>query len=189
MLSDNAMKFNSKSKLDLAAAAEAGRYAMHHVNLDVVTSELSATDGRILAVIPCEVEEGDSGGLIPRDAIKIARTGCKAEQATVKANGSVKAHGKAGIVEMTRPDGQFPRYADVIPPQCSDDLRIGLNAELLWKLVQALGESPEHGYGVELRIRRGAFTGNALTAPIGVRMLGAPPTGARGVIMPITVDY
>lgn len=189
MLSDNPMKFNTSCKLDLAAASEPGRYAVHHVNLDVMRSTLTATDGRILAIVPCEPEEGDTDGLIPREAIRLARTGCKAAKAQVYANGTVKAHSKAGIVEMPRPEGDFPRYRDVIPAPASDDIRLGLDVELLWHLVQALGRNPERGYQVELRINRGGLSGDgAVTTAVLVRPIAYEgDVRPLGAIMPVSL--
>ena len=73
------MQFLRSQQIHHAASKEEGRYAMHNINYQPSCSVLGykpallATDGKILAVIPVlEVDDLDTGGMLPADALKAA---------------------------------------------------------------------------------------------------------------------
>ena len=171
------MKIDRRSRIEKAAGEE-GRYALQAVQLagDVV----AATDGRILAVVPIEREEGDVDGLIGADVFRKARpTGSRSAYTVVRPNGSIvyspKGKDADGTVAVLRPDGAFPKWGEVVPD--NKGLRVSLNAELLHNLAQALGDDI-----VTLTFAEGAGSGDpgailVNTGPDGIE-------GAYGVIMP-----
>lgn len=172
-----------------------GRYAMQHLHLNVERKTLTATDGRVLAIVPVQLDEHDATGLVPVDALKAAfktppANLRKQDQARVEANGCVVAHIEGGKLESVRPGGDFPRYEAVIDRDlfgASDTLKIGLNANLLFALAQALGA--EDG-AVTLYVKPRENHSNAWNGerqyirPIGVKAHKSPD--AVGCIMPIT---
>jgi hypothetical protein len=173
------MQFDRKCKLEKAVAKSEGRYAMRHTLLAKRGDEhvLVATDGRILAVVGVEVEEGDAIGLIPVEAVKgAAKGGQSFMPAQIHANGSAVYTDKAGAqVTMARPEGEFPRWESIMPAPQADDIVIALNPDLLKALADAIGADG----CVQLRIR--AVGGKCM--PIAVK--GGKGEGA---IMPITFD-
>lgn len=122
-----------------------------------------ATDGRRLAVVPCELESGDVEGLIRSDAIargdKERRKGPRRRNAKTPiaidaGEDRLEMENGTNIPRLdpdgyTRKDEVFPETDRVVP----DDYRVeyALNAELLAELSEALGAK---GKGIRLRFRR-----------------------------------
>ena len=159
---------NPTAKPEVCIAPGQSRYALHYLSLRCKSErfpgkgELAATDGCKLIVLPVEVEPHDTDGFITADALKAAR---KAGRATrrhggivrIVANGSqavydrpaedypeAEANSKPPAVTMPRPtDGEFPKLDAVIPSPFDDEKRttVGLNAEFLAELQEALGAS------------------------------------------------
>lgn len=191
------MLIDRKYEVAKVPPKQPGRYAMQHLHLNVERKTLTATDGRVLAIVPVQPDEHDATGLVPVDAIKAAFKAPpahlrKQDQARVEANGCVVAHVEGGRLESVRPDGEFPRYEAVIDRDtfgASDTLKIGLNAKLLYALAQALGA--EEG-AITLHIKPEKNHSNAwgegrkYLHPIGVKAHNSPD--AIGCIMPITLD-
>ena len=60
-------------KIETAAPKNDARYMLNSVYLNVETSELVVTDGRILVKHTVEVDDGDISGIIPLEAFAYAR--------------------------------------------------------------------------------------------------------------------
>ena len=162
------MKLDKKHKPEKALGKE-GRFQVEHAKLD--GSNLIATDGRILAVIPVEVGENDRDGLIPKDALTGCRKGLKGRQVpTLICGEAVTLHAQG--IRMDRPaEDKFPPWEEVIPAEDEYEAvrEIRLNARLLYNLAQALGTD-------ELKL---TFQG------VGAVRADAIDGEAYGVIMPL----
>lgn len=182
------MKIDKTSKLEKCAATSPTRYAMDVVYLDLQDKKhpvAVATDGKVLAVVPVELEDGDEAGMIPIEALKEARRGAgRGDTARIEVNGTLRAWGKKGPVTYERPDDvPFPDWRAVTKheAQTTDkSLRVCLNAKLLLNLAQALGSD-----SVELRFQP-FDTDNGQVCPMDVRPVQGGVHDAHGVIMPIT---
>lgn len=140
------MKIDKSSKIEQAVAKESSRYAFNAPYYDHEAHAMIATDGRILAVVPVLDDDDDVTGLIPVDAIKVARKGRLTNP--IRANGTIDLLG----VSYTRPEGRFPAWRDVIPKISdieTDNVKLRIDARLLYNLSQALGSDK-----VELTIDR-----------------------------------
>ena len=167
--------------IERAAASNDIRRYLNHVHLDVENQNLVACAGSILAVVPVEVDEGDTTGPITKDAIKLARKGAKKNEPTVLANGSLSIPAQG--VTMARPDdGVFPDYQRVLIRD--EDLpTICLDADLLVDLASALNRRGSQNNGVRLHLPRN------VDAPIKVEPMWGPAIGTVGVLSPMRDDH
>jgi len=170
------MKLNKRYKLHEASSRDIGRYSMQHVSLD--DGNLVALDDHILAVVPVEIEEGDTDGLIPREALIDA---CKAPSknggiASIEANGSIIVRSTPeSMSTYQRPEGPFPTWRQVVPS--SSGFKVAFNPELFARLVKAIGSHDS----VTLTFTDGEAPE---CHPIHVQGEGE----AYGIIMPVRVD-
>ena len=133
------MKLDKKYKPEKALGKE-GRFQTEHAKLD--GSNLIATDGRILAVIPVEVGENDRDGLIPKVALTGCRKGLKGRQVPTLICGEAITLEAQGIRVYPPADDKFPNWEKVIKELDGHQEAVGeitLNARLLYNLAQALG--------------------------------------------------
>jgi hypothetical protein len=176
------MKFDAKYKPELCTSADETRPHLCNVHFDAEKKCLVATDGHRMVMVPCVPEEHDVTGWITEDALKLARKDAKKrrdETAQLGANGALVTSG----CSMERPAastewGQaFPPYQKVIPtydPKGKGITQIGLNVELLYGIMKALGAA--HG-NVVLTIR-------GKLDPI---LVTTSEAEAIGVLMPVRV--
>lgn len=169
------MNFDVRSKIEKAAAAESSRYAINGVYLDAKHSALAATDGCILAVVPCELADGDAAGIIPAEAFARARKiAGKRGTPALDCNGTVRL---ADGTTFARPDQRFPDYRAVMTADATT-FRVALDAAALLRLAQALGSE-----WVALEFTDSDRQGSAFR----VRPIGdGAVSGAQGVMMPIS---
>lgn len=135
-----------ESKIELAASTEESRYTLKAVKLDVEHKRIMATDGHILAIVPCEVTAQDHSVLIPTDSMKQLRAMQKRSKSVpveIHTNGKIEATGKAEQASFEVMQGQFPNVDMVVPKYDSPLVTIRLNAELLYKLAQAITPAGE----------------------------------------------
>lgn len=107
------------------------RQYLRQPHLDVKNKRLVATNGHVMAILNVELDEGDTSGPVPISAIKTAR----------KNLGSILLDGQAKTLDGTfeRPDvGKYPDYAKSLPKVPDREPEITFNAELLFKLAQAI---------------------------------------------------
>jgi hypothetical protein len=150
------MKFKSSPTLrkspapELIASKDQSRPVLTYVHLDVENSRVVVTDSYMLAVFPVDLDEGDTTGPIPLDALKASRKPPnKYADSRILVNGDarvvqVAADGVAGEPYLTVPrhtgEYQFPDVDRLIP---DDDklatFEIAFNAELLAKLAKGMG--------------------------------------------------
>lgn len=148
---------------------ESGKYAIDCAMLEIEDGKgrLIATNGRVLVVLPVEVQEGDEPGLIPAEALGCDRPdGVHPEDLCYFTRELRVSNGRATI---ERPAGAATGY-----------LEVRLSARLLYDLSRAMGDEAESG-GVRLRIP--APVNGQVRTPIRVDVDEAP--GVYGSIMPI----
>lgn len=137
--------------------------------LDVAKARLVATNGHALVIHPVVVDDGDTSGHVPLDALKAVRG--KRADSTITLNGNAIAGG----VQYPRPDlGQYPYFDRVIPAKPSTPPTVIFDAELLFKLAQAMTDRQ-----AIVRVWVGKYPGDALY--IEARHA---PEGVVGVLMP-----
>lgn len=121
-------------------AREGSRYAIQAVEArpgnEPGEAYLSATDGRVLAVVPTSADDLEKPILIPYDVLPTR----KDNDVILKENGFFRQVRGGKIVDEGDPDGSFPPTADVVPKGDTFKLVIGLNAGLLLNLAHAVGE-------------------------------------------------
>lgn len=180
------MKFPKGTKVEACAAKERGRYAMDSVQVEADKSldkgaRAICTDGRCLAVVPCELEPGDDahGQLVPIDALKLARKVAGAKGvASVCVNGTASAAGQS----FPMVDGEFPRYRAVLPDVSdASHVMVTLSADLIAQVLVAVASN-----GGEYKSRPVTFcVSKRDTHESPVVVVGLD---AVGVIMPLTIE-
>lgn len=128
------------SRIELAASTESSRYTLQAVKLDVEKKRMMATDGHILAIVPCEVSADDHSALISTDSIKRIRAmqkRAKLVPVQVRTNGKVTAVAPGETAEYDLSTGTFPNV-DAVIPATDGPCTICINAELLLRLATAL---------------------------------------------------
>jgi DNA polymerase III sliding clamp (beta) subunit (PCNA family) len=140
-----------------------------------------ASNGRILAVVPCEGTNGHVV-LIPSALFGKARRGKRFQETCIVedvAGGNLRAETKEGIMSVSIPEK--PKYPDVdavFPTESKREVSVALNAELLADLQKALG-----GKSVVLH-----FTiFEHRNKPECIRVTVPGDNKAKGAIMPMSV--
>lgn len=145
------MKFDINKKIEMCVSDNQLRPVLQSVYLNVEDKKLVATDGRKMAQIDCEIEEGDTSGLIPIEAIKHYRkVNKKVNCYSMKCNGSCKITTSEGTIEFNRPDYQFPNYNNVIP-KYEKMFKMSINAEYLLEIAKALGSDGKVTFNIPLK--------------------------------------
>lgn len=180
------MKIKKSYKLEEACSTDASRFAICEPWIEQgsftklvpgIGPRAIATDGRILAVVPCELQHEDKGNRIAIKALKESRKagGSEAEHAFVglEKEHSVVAGGAQYPVTQYAP----PRMAGIIPSEhrAPATAKIRLDASLLLRLAKALGSQNDR---VLLEIS------GELDVVI-VRPMGENCDEAFGLIMPV----
>lgn len=165
-------------RVEKAASKDETRPILNNVYLDVDNGVLVATDSYSMAVVPVELALDDTSGLIPVEALAIARKDQgKRDQAEVVANGSVSValRGKRAEFERADAEDKFPDWVNVFRRQKGKPiLTFAISPALLKSIADALG-----GGAVKIEV----FDVNE---PLRVTPLGiAGDLGAKGIAMPI----
>jgi DNA polymerase III sliding clamp (beta) subunit (PCNA family) len=117
------------------------RTALTGVYFDKQRSQLVATDGHVLAISPVEDCKDDHSCIIPAKAYSETlktKTPCITTLSSIPKD--IRAMQKDSI-EIYKPiKEQYPRYEMVLPKEGKPLFKLGLNAKLLYKLSQALGD-------------------------------------------------
>ncbi len=141
-------------EIGCAAAKEAGRYALHGINLKVTKkgdAVACVTDGKILVEVKLgKADEADLGCSVIVDpkAFKAALATCHAKGkdplVTIDADNHrvLVVEGDGSKIEVPLMDGTFPDYHDVIPAETSSvettNASIGLAVTLVQRVTNAL---------------------------------------------------
>ena len=141
------------SKIELAVSKDTSRPQIGHVHLDVDKSRLLATNGHIAAIVPVQLDSGDTSGPISIDAIKQARKEDKRSgDYHIRANGGLELSNGAMLPRESDVQ-QFPDIDRVINPNGEPVVSVSFNAKLLYELAQALGTTNRGQHQVTLEIR------------------------------------
>lgn len=139
-------------KIEGCVSKEVVRYALNKVNLNVKRSRLEATDGKMLAVVPVELDPADTGGLIEPKQIaegrKIAKK-YKGKKPEMAVDGCVKFMDGS---TQPRPNdaGTYPDVDGVLFKKPEGPADLTVNAEALHTLSMALSQN--HGGFPNVRI-------------------------------------
>lgn len=166
------MKFNRECEIEkVCTAPKMCRPPLENVWYDSEKSRLIATDGKIMAIVPAEKEDGDVSGYVSPLSIKEYRRAAKKSFVTLQCNSSLKIGGMTLERPTVENMGTFPNVEQVIPKDDTDvTVTIVLNAELLATLAAALGSEI-----VTLKIRKPEMAISVSTAK------------GKGLIMPVKV--
>lgn len=181
------MKIKKSYKLEEACSTDASRFAIcepwvepNGESAKLVTGigpRAIATDGKILAVVPCELDSNDKGSRIAIKALRESRKagGSKVEHAFIglETSHSVAAGGAQYPVTQHIP----PSMAGIVPSEhrAPAIAKIRLDASLLLRLAKALGSQHER---VLLEI-------SGEQDVVVVRPMGKNCDEAFGLIMPV----
>lgn len=174
------MTIDKKYKIEEATSQDPRREVLHAVHVANVngSAKAIATDGRMLAMVPVEMGDGDSDKVnVRKEAFRAARKAFKRLPAV-----HLKLNGKAIITEpgsesaFDYVEGQYPNVSQVLPKAAEQSVSVTLDANLLVKLWKALGGEDDKRQGITLKI--GCVNGKAeQTRPIEVSVRGADGYG------------
>lgn len=154
------------------------RPQLNNMRLDVEQHTLAATDGFILALVPVEVDDGDTSGYITPEAIALAR---KTRADSITADSALKL---PDGTQLPRPKDadmpQWPNVAVVIPPKPDHEPDLIIDTALLLRLAEALNDQSQKKTATALKLW---FSGRE--SPIYAE---GNTVGAVGVIMPMVWD-
>ena len=161
-------------------AASTYREYLTHAYLDVERQRLIATNGQIMAIVPVICEDSDTSGYVTLDALVLARKA----KANIAANGSLAL--SDGRV-LPRPDadtvGKYPDIDRVLPAAPIGQADIYLDANLLYRLAQAISRKAEKHDGLRIGLTFAKNSDGTIDHTRGVRVDGYDD--ACGVIMPM----
>jgi hypothetical protein len=163
------MKLHKDIKPELACSKDENRWILHHPYLDVENKALVATDGRIMAIIPCHPENGELSGPVSREALENGRKNSQRDGTFhCVMNGFLAVVGGG---TFSRPDygegGRFPNWQQVLPkfeemnatPKASGLVEFAFGLELLTNLAKAIGHDKARGLRFKLIVEDGAVLG------------------------------
>lgn len=153
------MRISKRFQIEKAVAdANDVRAPIREVYLDMETASrprLVATNGRIMAIVPVETEDGDSEGFIKPEAFSTGRKGTSGRMDTygLSANREIRVQTVKGTSIFPRTahgEGEinFPRWRRIAEKSVNDKKQkyysVTLDAELLYRLSQAIGSDEVH---------------------------------------------
>jgi hypothetical protein len=175
-------------EVERAASKDAARPVLSYVYLNAECGTLEATDSYRAVVIPVEIEDGDTSGLIPAEALKAQRKASKHHEASLRVNGDVRLSTPDGEQVWKTGEGQFPNLQQLAPTELST-FRIGLNPTFLLETAKALGNG-EH-VTIEFTLQRDKVEGEdtgAYADPLRPIRVTVPNGGESfGILMPIRI--
>ena len=173
------MRTHPNCKIESIASKDRTRAAICNPWIDTDNGKLIATNGMAMAVIPVEIEPGDSPGHVPCEAFKSARKGARGEFSML-CNDKVELPGGSTLPRDT--SEMPPKWQAVMPASDRPVLcKIRLNAQMLAKLADAMGCD-----SVEIEIEDDSSP--LLIRPTWSGTLGSLPPAcpeAVGILMPI----
>lgn len=185
------VKIHKDIKPESACTKDVQRASILEPYLDICEGKgnIIATDGKIMAVVPVEVGEGDTSGYLSGDALKAARKCAgRCEAATLEANSNVSLPSGVTMPRNGKVDGdyQFPNWRAVMPDEKNGyKFAVAIDARRLWALAQAMGTQ-----GVALLMKSPDEPVIVRPQYCGKHSDAKPPANmdARGVIMPVSAQ-
>ena len=184
------MKIETKYKIEEAASDDPKRYAINGVHVANVdgSAKAVATNGRILAMVPVEIEEGDKVDVnVKREAFTAARKVGKALKnpaALIELNGRATVKEPGGDRSFDYIEDRFPNFLQVLPKAAEKTVKITLDIKLLTKLWKALGGEAMKTDGITLTIGCDK-DGADIYRPVEVKTLGGV---GYGIIMQMRTE-
>lgn len=184
-------------KLELCASDKDNRAVLNEPYLDITTSpagertgQLVSVNGRVLAVVPVQVDEHDVPGHVSEEVLKTGRKLAGRDgMVSVTCNGNAtfsdgRTMPRHGVAPAPGPGNAYPNWRQVLPEKLDGPSAgatpthaiVTIDISLLWKLAQALGtdalrlQIPVDGIGP---IRADAAPGKG------------EPIGGYGAVMPM----
>jgi DNA polymerase III sliding clamp (beta) subunit (PCNA family) len=176
------MKIPKQCKIEKAASKDFAREVLNYVLIDTQDGESNAiaTNGKMLAIVPVTICEGDhfgKGKLIALKALTEARKQAKqAKESTIGLNGAATMPDGATypVPEYLQAD-KYPNWRQIVPDNHSVEyMTVRFDAKLLFELSQAIGAVNNH---VTLKIPVNA-------PPMQPLVIEEKTTGAKGILMP-----
>jgi hypothetical protein len=139
------MKINKTALVEAPCSTDATRHGLGQPYLSIEDKAVISTDGRCMAVVPVEVEEGDVSGWLSAEALKAARKlGFKTASASVHCNGALALDNGASFPRPFVPkEGEtpsnYPNWKAVTVPAGKNRHLLTFDVNLLVKLSKALG--------------------------------------------------
>ncbi len=168
------MQIERKHKIEKCVSTDESRPNLQ--NIYISRRHAMSTNGRILAIVPVQVQEDDETGWLSPEALKHAR------KVSAKGLDSVQIglNGAQVLPDgtiMNRPDGENPPHTFRILKDAHSNrkYRIGVNAHYLKDLADALGNE-------ELVLEIGDPNSAILVHPLHAE------SGTIGLIMPIRLN-
>lgn len=175
---------------------EEGRYALNFVHVNARKKRLEASDGKILAVVPAELEGEDEillDELVPIDTTKRARKAAgKRAPRRLSTTPDGKSHGMIDGASVPKPEGTTPfPDIDAVTPDPGDRVPdLILNPRLFLALHEAISsgeyEDQDRAPSIALWFKRDGEGRPDFTS--GIYAQAVDGNGAYGVIMPIGQD-
>lgn len=143
------MKFPKKYQLEQVCSRDPHRMAINTIYLHKEIDTLVATNGRIMAMVPCKTEPGESSVSIPWDVIadhRKARPGVKNDTLELTCHSDViEYETKVGKGRVKPDPNKYPNYSNVWPDYSKDVWvhKVMLDPELLMRLAKGLGTPNE----------------------------------------------
>lgn len=173
------MKLPKKCKIE-AAASDDARSSIKNPYLDISDKSnpvIVSTDGRIMAILPVIVDEGDVSGYVTSDSLSMARKITRTNEVSIHCNGELKIENGPSF---PRPEGSYPNWRLVLPPKEESGVkhRVKINSKLLSTLASAMGCEC-----VELVFRDNESAIEVI--PVGTKTNLASCEKAVGLLMPL----
>ena len=150
------MNIENKYKIEEAASKDPTRYILQGVHVANVngSAKAVATDGKILAMVPVEVEPEDTVGVTARaETFKRARKAYKKQKISfIKLNGKATVRELDGEVSFDYVDGNYPNFSQVIPKPTEKTFKLSFDVNNLVRLWKALGGEDAKQLGVTLTV-------------------------------------
>jgi len=167
------MRIDRRFKPEVAVSKRPAVPVLHHCRLDAEAGVIEATDGFLAVRVPAIIEEGDTTGVVPADALKLARTiGDKDDAVRLNCNGAVEVPGVASFERHTQQGfPNIPTAFDGLPQKAK--ITVGINAAILHQAAKALGTD---------QVRVEVFSQRH-----GIRVTPLHGLGGEAIVMPVKI--
>jgi hypothetical protein len=142
------MKLPKNAIIEAAASVDPSRYVICDPYLSIEHKSVIATDGRCMAIVPVELEDGDVSGWLSEDALKAARKQASKLDglAVLHCNGSLALNNGASFPRPNIPkEGEspmtYPNWKAVTVPKGKNKHILAIDVDLLVNLAKAMGTS------------------------------------------------
>lgn len=138
------MKLSKLCKPELCVSDDKNRYAIALPYLR--GSQLLATDGKKLVIIPIELSDGDTDGYISSEALKLSRKSKRSPSEVFCAEKALipSIPDAPTLVRPNQSNSTYPTVSAVDPTVNGEQYKayrptVAINARFLWELAQAMG--------------------------------------------------